>query len=41
MVPAAPVVVLPFENDESRKLQGKGTKDQVKLKKPQNSNNTV
>ncbi|PON59194.1 hypothetical protein PanWU01x14_161210 [Parasponia andersonii] len=42
MVPAAPVVVLPFESSEPRsEPQGKVTKNQAKLGKPQNSNNTV
>jgi hypothetical protein len=44
MLPVAPVVVLPFESDESRsKPLERGTKDQVKLGKPQsnNNNNTV
>lgn len=42
MVPAAPVVVLPFESDESRsEPQGKGAKEQAKLGKPKSSNNTA
>ncbi|XP_062082408.1 uncharacterized protein LOC133788819 isoform X2 [Humulus lupulus] len=44
MLPAAPVVVLPFESDESTsKPQVKGTKDQAKLKlgNPQNKSNVV
>ncbi|KAL5576022.1 hypothetical protein UlMin_017721 [Ulmus minor] len=40
MVPAAPVVVLPFESEES-KSEPKGTKDQSKLGKGKNSSNTV
>ncbi|KAL5575061.1 hypothetical protein UlMin_016760 [Ulmus minor] len=40
MVPAAPVVVLPFESEEF-KSEPKGTKDQSKLGKGKNSSNTV
>ncbi|GMN46992.1 hypothetical protein TIFTF001_016177 [Ficus carica] len=39
MVPAAPVIVLPFEGDESRSVpQRTRTKDQVKLDRSHNSN---
>lgn len=39
MVPAAPVVVLPFEGDESRSVpQRTRTKDQAKLDISHNSN---
>ncbi|XP_024022376.1 uncharacterized protein LOC21392703 isoform X2 [Morus notabilis] len=42
MVPAAPVVVLPFEGGESRsEPQRKGTKDQAKLERSHSSNNNV
>ncbi|KAL5576025.1 hypothetical protein UlMin_017724, partial [Ulmus minor] len=40
MVPAAPVVVLPFESEEF-KSEPKGMKDQSKLGKGKNSSNTV
>lgn len=42
MVPAAPVVVLPFETDEPRSnIERKKTKDHAKLERDQSSGKTV